>query len=259
MILCGGFGTRLREQTETVPKPMVEIGGRPILWHIMKMYARHGMADFILCLGYKGHIIKEYFLNYASMNSDFTVRLGSADDVTYHDVTHDEDKWRVTLTDTGEATMTGARVLRASRYLERDGGTFAVTYGDGVSDIDLGAALRFHRTQGRLATVAGVRIPSRFGVIVRDGTRVTSFSEKPQIEEGLVSGGLFFFERGFLNYLSDDANCVLEQAPMRRCASDGRMSVYEHTGFWQCMDTLRDWQKLQALWDSGKCPWRTWT
>lgn len=186
-ILCGGQGTRLREYTESVPKPMVKVGGRPVLWHIMKAYAHFDMTEFILCLGYKGHIIKEYFLNYCSMNSDFTVRLGAASDVAYHSATHEEDNWRVTLADTGETTMTGSRVLRASKYLS-DESTFGVTYGDGVSDVDIREVLEFHRREGRLATMTGVQPPSRFGVIEHDGPRVTSFSEKPRVERGLVSG-----------------------------------------------------------------------
>lgn len=208
IILCGGMGTRLRELTDLRPKPMVEVGGRPILWHIMKLYAHHGMRDFILCLGYKGAMIKEYFLNYQAMNSDFTVWLGKDNRVESHGATHGEDGWSVTLADTGEKAMTGARVRRGARYLD-DETTFAVTYGDGVTNADLGAALRFHRSQGRLATLTGVRPPSRFGELVQRDGRVIEFTEKPQVAGGLVNGGFLFFERGFLRYLSEEDNCIL--------------------------------------------------
>jgi glucose-1-phosphate cytidylyltransferase len=242
MILCGGMGTRLRELTEVRPKPMVEIGGRPILWHIMKLYAHHGMNEFILCLGYKGAMIKEYFLNYETMNSDFSVRLGSKNGIVFHDQNHGEVGWTVTLADTGEKTMTGGRIARASRYLDGSS-TFAVTYGDGVTDVDLAAALAFHRGKGRLATLLGVRPPSRFGELVAGG---------------LINGGFFFFEPDFLRYVTVDDNCILERTPLQQCAADGQLSVFEHDGYWQCMDTLRDWESLQAQWESGRAPWRAW-
>jgi glucose-1-phosphate cytidylyltransferase len=257
MILCGGAGTRLRELTEVRPKPMVEVGGRPILWHIMKMYAGHGMSDFVLCLGYKGEVIKEYFLNYEAMNSDFTVELGAADGIQFHGEAHGERGWRVTLAETGEHAMTGARVARAARYLA-EGETFALTYGDGVSDVDLTAGLEFHRRQGRLATLTGVRPPSRFGEVVHDGPLVRRFAEKPQVGQGLINGGFFFLERDFLRYLSADDACVLERAPLERCAADGQLAVFEHAGYWQCMDTLRDWESLQRQWEGGSAPWKVW-
>ncbi len=257
MILCGGQGTRLREHTEVRPKPMVEIGGQPILWHIMKLYAHHGFNEFVLCLGYKANLIKEYFLNYQAMRSDFTIDLGKNRSVQYHGSDHDESAWKVTLAFTGENAMTGARVKRAARYLT-PGETFAVTYGDGVSDVDLAAALRFHKSHRGLATVTGVRPPSRFGEIQTDGQRVVGFSEKPQTTQGMINGGFFFFEPGFLDYLSDDDNCILERTPLERCANDGRFSVYEHAGFWHCMDTYRDWEALERQWHSGAAPWKVW-
>lgn len=255
MILCGGLGTRLRELTEVRPKPMVEVGGRPILWHIMKLYAHHGFNDFILCLGYKGFMIKEYFLNYEAMNSDFTVELGKKNGITFHGQNHEESGWRLTLVDTGERTMTGGRIARAAKYLE-EGSTFAVTYGDGVSDVNLTLALEHHRKAGRLATLTGVRPPSRFGELVAEDDRVRAFTEKPQVSQGMINGGFFFFEPGFLDYLTPDEGCILERAPLERCAADGQLSVYRHDGYWQCMDTLRDWESLQNQWEGGKAPWK---
>lgn len=257
MILCGGMGTRLREQTETRPKPMVEIGGTPILLHVMRMYARHGIREFVLCLGYKGSVIKEYFLDFEAMRSDFTLELGAPGaPIEYHREGIDDLAFRVTLADTGERTPTGDRVLHASRYL--DGGTFAVTYGDGVSDVDLGAALAFHRAHGKLATVTGVRPPSRFGEIAHDRGRVLEFNEKPQATAGLINGGFFFFEPRFLEYLRGAPDAMLEREPLERCVRDGQLMVYEHGGFWHCMDTYRDWENLEALWRSGNAPWKVW-
>lgn len=256
IILCGGQGTRLREHTELRPKPMVEIGGRPILWHIMKLYAHHGISDFILCLGYKAHVIKEYFLNYKAMNCDFTVKLDEDRKITLHG-REAEESWRVTLVDTGEETMTGARVLRAARYLDSDE-DFMVTYGDGVSDVNLRKVLDFHRNHGKLATLTGVRPPTRFGELRTEGNRVVAFSEKPQIGQGLINGGFFCFRRGFLKYLSDSSNCILERAPLERCATEGNLCVYQHQGFWQCMDTYRDWQSLESQWQKHNAPWKVW-
>ena len=255
LILCGGMGTRLREETEYRPKPMVEIGGRPILWHIMKCYAAHGFTDFVLCLGYRGDAIKEYFLNYEAMNNDFTVELGKANAVAYHDA-HGENGWRVTLVDTGLQTMTGARIKRASRHVHGD--RFMVTYGDGVSNVDLRKLVAFHERTGTLATVTGVHPSSRFGELLVDGHRVSQFSEKPQTHKGLINGGFFVFERRALEYLSDDVDCVLEREPLERLANDGQLSVYQHAGFWQCMDTYRDYQHLNQLWDSGGAEWKRW-
>ena len=255
VILCGGLGTRLREETEIRPKPMVEVGGRPILWHIMKGYAVHGFTDFVICLGYKGEKIKEYFLNYEAMNNDFTVELGRPESIAFHDA-HQENGWKVTLVDTGYATMTGARVKRASRYLTGD--RFMLTYGDGVSSVDFSKLMDFHRRSGTLATVTGVRPSSRFGELLLSGDRVAQFSEKPQTNEGVINGGFFVFERKALDYLSTDPSCVLEREPLERLAADGQLSVYRHDGFWQCMDTFRDLQQLNQLWGSGEAAWKTW-
>ena len=223
MILCGGRGTRLREHTETLPKPLVEIGGRPILWHIMKSYAAHGITDFILCLGYKGHLIKDYFLNYEALSMDFSISLGKPDSIQYHGTSHQEDGWNITLVDTGRNAMTGARVKRASRYLGADEPTFALTYGDGVSNVDLRACLKFHREHGRHAAVTGVQPAGRFGELQVDKSRVTAFTEKPEAAPRRIDGGFFFLNRAFLDYLSEDDDCVLEQSPLKRCATDGQL------------------------------------
>ena len=252
-VLCGGLGTRLREETEVRPKPMVSIGNRSILWHIMRTYSRHGFRRFILCLGYKAEVIKSYFLNYASMNSDFTVEL-KTNAATVHSIDHDED-WQVTMADTGELTMTGGRVARAaSRYLG-DAAHFAVTYGDGLTDVDLGEEFQFHVEQGRLGTVLGVHPPSRFGELRIDGAKVQEFSEKPDFVDNWISGGYFFFRRGFLDYLSTDEGCILEREPLIRLARDGQLSMHPCRGFWACMDTQRDHEYLNKLWSSGQAPW----
>jgi glucose-1-phosphate cytidylyltransferase len=253
VLLCGGLGTRMREETEFRPKPMVEIGGRPLLWHIMKLHAAHGLCDFVLCLGYRGAMIKQYFADYLLHNSDVTFELasGSAD---YHSC-HQED-WRVTLVDTGHDTMTGARVKRVERYL--DGDVFLCTYGDGLADVDLASLVAFHRAHGKLATVTGVRPPSRFGRLVTDGDAVTSFAEKPLGEGGLINGGFFVFDRAVLDRLSGHASCVLEREPLEGLARDGELAVYDHEGFWQCADTVRDVDQLRGLWDGGTAPWRVW-
>lgn len=255
LILCGGLGTRLREETEYRPKPMVEVGNRPMLWHIMKIYARHGFTDFVLLVGYRGDRIKEYFLNYEAMHRDFTVTLGRPDSLQFHD-THADESWRVTIVDTGHQTMTGARIKRAARHITGD--RFMVTYGDGVADIDLTALVASHRGTRRLATVTGVRPPSRFGELVVNGDRVRQFSEKPQMQDGFINGGFFVFERQVLDYLSDEPACVLEADPLERLTADGQLGVYRHTGFWQCMDTYRDHQLLNQLWDTGRAPWKVW-
>jgi glucose-1-phosphate cytidylyltransferase len=255
IILCGGLGTRLREETEYRPKPMVEIGGRPILWHIMRLYAHYGFKEFILCLGYKGMMIKEYFLNYQPMVSDFTIHLGDTPSVSYLDRPEAID-WSVTLADTGLETMTGARVKRVAKYVKAD--RFMLTYGDGLASINVRALLEYHQAHGKMVTITGVRPPSRFGEMnVRDGS-VASFDEKPQVSEGMVNGGFFVCERDFVEYLSDDDDCVLEQEPLRRVAADGQLAAYEHDGFWQCMDTYREWQLLTKIWESGKAPWKVW-
>lgn len=252
-ILCGGLGTRLREETTVRPKPMVPIGNHPILWHIMRKYALHGFRRFILCLGYKAEIIKSYFLNYAAMNSDFTVQL-KTNDLMVHSIDHEED-WEVTLADTGALTMTGGRVARAAdRYL-KDAEQFAVTYGDGVTDADLTAEFEFHNQHNQLGTVLGVNPPSRFGQIKLDGDSITAFDEKPEFSDDWINGGFFFFRRGFLDYLSTDEDCVLERAPLVKLANDRQLAMFRHRGFWHPMDTQRDRDALDKIWNSGDVPW----
>jgi glucose-1-phosphate cytidylyltransferase len=254
VILCGGLGTRLREETEYRPKPLVDVGGRPVLWHIMKLYAHHGFRDFVLCLGYRGNMIKEYFLNYEAMNSDFTICLGRLHQVAYHEL-HQEQDFHVTLVDTGADTMTGGRVKRVEKYLTDD--TFMVTYGDGLADVDIRALLKFHCGHGKLATVTTVRPTSRFGILdVGEGRQVLSFREKPQLE-GWASAGYFVFNRRFLDYIQGD-ECVLEREPLERLTADGQLVAYPHEGFFYAMDTYREYLYLNQLWAQGQAPWRVW-
>jgi glucose-1-phosphate cytidylyltransferase len=256
VILCGGQGTRLREETEFRPKPLVEVGQRPILWHIMKVYAHHGFREFVLCLGYRGNMIKEYFLNYEAMNNDFSICLGSQHKITYHDA-HAEQDFQVTLADTGLETMTGGRIARVARFLN-NGDDFMVTYGDGVADVDIRALVRYHRDHGRLATVTAVKPVSRFGVLeIDDDRRVTRFAEKPQVD-GWASAGFFVFNRRVLDYLDGD-DCVLEREPLERLAKEGELVVYPHDGFFFAMDTYREYKALNDLWSSGRAPWKAWT
>lgn len=252
-VLCGGLGTRLREETEVRPKPMVPIGSHPILWHIMRSYAHHGFKQFILCLGYKAEFIKSYFLNYHSMNSDFTVELAS-NNLTVHSTDHDDD-WQVTLAWTGELTMTGGRIGRAAEKYLGDAPCFAVTYGDGVTDVNLADELAFHQSHGKLGTVLGVNPPSRFGELQVNGNDVQRFEEKPDFAEKWINGGYFFFRREFLSYLDTDESCVLERKPLVRLAQDSQLSMYKHDGFWACMDTQRDRDHLNQMWQSGEAPW----
>lgn len=254
VVLCGGLGTRLREETEVIPKPMVEIGEHPILWHILKQYDHHGFNDFVLCLGYKGDRIRDYVLNYSDRSGDLTVDTGSGE-VRRHETEPPHAPWRITLADTGQATMTGGRIKRAERYIEGD--TFMATYGDGVSDVDIEALLAHHRRMGRLATVTAVRPAPRFGRIdIDDDGIVRNFQEKPNAGEGWINGGFFVFERGIFDYLSGD-DCILERDPLERLAADGQLSAYRHPGFWQPMDTIRDRNMLRELWE-GSRPWATW-
>jgi glucose-1-phosphate cytidylyltransferase len=253
-ILCGGLGTRLREETEYRPKPMVEVGGRPILWHIMKLFAHHGFTKFITCLGYKGNTIKDYFLNYEAMNNDFTVCLGQLHQIAYHDA-HREQDFRVTLADTGPDTMTGGRVLRIKKYLCDE--PFLVTYGDGLADVDVRRLVAFHREHGRLATVTTVRPTSRYGQLdVEDDGLVSRFSEKPRLE-GWVNAGFFVFEPGIFDYLGGDET-ILEREPLERLAADGELMAYRHNGFFFSMDTYREYKILNDLWASGEAPWKVW-
>jgi len=252
-VLCGGLGTRLREETELRPKPMVPIGNHPILWHIMRKYARHGFRRFVLCLGYKGEMIKSYFLNYASLNSDFTVEL-KTNNVTVHSIDHDQD-WQVTLADTGANAMTGARVARAARKYLGAAEHLAVTYGDGLTDADLQEEWRFHLAHGRIGTVLGVNPPSRFGELRTRDAQVVQFEEKPEFQDTWINGGYFLFRREFLARLSTDDECILERGPLVQLARDGELQIYKVRGFWACMDTQRDREHLDALWAAGRAPW----
>ena len=254
VLLCGGLGTRLREETEYRPKPLVDVGGHPILWHIMKLYAHHGFRDFVLCLGYRGSMIKEYFLNYEAMNNDFTVCLGRLNQIAYHGA-HLEQNFHVTLADTGPDTMTGGRVKRIQQYV--DGDTFMVSYGDGVSNVDIDALARFHRSHGKLATITTVRPTSRFGILnADDDGAVSSFVEKPQLD-GWASSGFFVFDRRIFDYLDGDA-CILEHEPLERLTQEGQLMAYRHDGFFFAMDTYREYKYLNELWASGQAPWMVW-
>ena len=252
VILAGGMGTRLSEETDLRPKPMVEIGGHPILWHIMKHYARHGFHEFVIALGYKGEEVKRFFLDYNRLKASITVEL-STGSTNFHEAT--PDNWTVHLIDTGLQTLTGGRVKRLQPWLE--GEPFMLTYGDGVSDVDLGALLRLHRTSGRLATVTAVRPPARFGGLIFDGDLVADFTEKPQIGEGWINGGFFVLEPEIFRYIDGDESS-LELDALERLARDRRLAAYRHEAFWQCMDTLRDKRTLERLWSSGSPPWKVW-
>lgn len=254
IVLCGGLGTRLREETEYRPKALVEIGGRPILWHIMKLYAHHGFRDFVLALGYRGNMIKDYFLNYEAMNNDFAISLGRRNEIDYLGA-HAEQDFRVTLADTGIEAMTGGRVKAVARYVDDD--RFMVTYGDGLTDLDLGAVVAFHREHGRLATVSTARAFSRFGILeVSDDGSVTEFAEKPELG-GWASMGFFVFERAVLDYI-DGPDTVLEREPLERLAAAGELMAFRHPGFFHSMDTYREYEQLNALWSSGRPPWKVW-
>jgi len=253
VLLAGGLGTRLRGETEFRPKPMVAIGGRPILWHIMKTYAYYGHQEFVICLGYRGDVIRDYFLNYEVHHRDVTVTLG-ARDVRVHG-THAESGWSVTLAETGEATLTGGRLGRVARFL--DGERFMVTYGDGVADIDVARLLDFHRDHGKLATLTAVRPASRFGEVVIDNDMVQVFQEKPQVQGGWINGGFFVFERRVLELIDGDSES-LEQSLLTKLTSLRELAVYQHQGFWQCMDTPREMDLLNELWRQDKAAWAVW-
>jgi len=255
VILAGGFGTRLREQTEFIPKPMVPIGIRPILWHLMKIYSHYEYRRFIICLGYKGEIIKDYFLHYRFRNSDFTIKLGNHEDINIHNL-HGEEAWQVTLADTGLKAMTGARIKKIEKYIDTD--YFLLTYGDGVANIEIKKLVEFHLSHGKIATVTGVKPPSRFGELLTEGSCVIEFGEKPQVGNSVINGGFFVFNRGIFSYLTADDQCTLEREPLERVAKDGHLMVYHHTGFWQCMDTLRDMNQLNEYWESGNALWKVW-
>jgi glucose-1-phosphate cytidylyltransferase len=255
VILCGGLGTRLREETEFRPKPMVKIGTKPILWHIMKHYAHYGFKDFVLCLGYRGEIIKEYFYNYEVYNEDFTVCLGKQKSIQIHYPQSDLD-WRVTLVDTGEKTQKGARIKRIEQYIDSD--EFMLTYGDGVADIDICRLAEFHHQHGKISTVTGVRPPSLFGELKVRGNQVELFTEKPQTSGGLISGGFFVLSRKIFDYLSDEDECDFERGPLEKLAQEEQLMVYEHRGDWACVDNVRDLQHLNQLWATNQAFWKVW-
>jgi len=254
VILAGGLGTRISEETAVKPKPMVEIGGRPILWHIMKLYSSYGVNEFVICCGYKGYLIKEYFANYFLHMSDVTF------DIAFNSMTVHERKaepWKVTLVDTGEETMTGGRLRRVADYIRNDD-AFCFTYGDGLSDIDIGKLIAFHRAQGRIATVTAVTPPGRYGALDIDGGIVTAFTEKPRGDGGMINGGFFVLSPRVLDFIAGDATSF-EGAPISELAAQQELAAFEHHGFWQAMDTMRDRNILQSLWESGKAPWKVWT
>ncbi|MDO8682995.1 MAG: glucose-1-phosphate cytidylyltransferase [Armatimonadota bacterium] len=255
VILCGGQGTRLREETEYRPKPLVDVGNRPILWHIIKQYAHYGFCEFILCLGYKGEMIKDYFLNYEAMTNDFTICLGCENRIEYHGA-HTEQGFSVTLADTGADSMTGSRVKRIQPYIDDD--IFMVTYGDGLSDVNITELLKFHQSHGKIATLTSVRPSSRFGVLtISKPGKVESFAEKPRLDSW-ANAGFFVFNRRVFDYLDIDPSCILERDPLERLARDGQLMAYQHEGFFFAMDTYREYLYLNQLWDNGAAPWKVW-
>lgn len=254
-ILCGGMGTRLKEETEFRPKPLIKIGNMPILWHIMKIYSHYGYRDFILCLGYKGEMIKEYFYHYEIMNNDFTITLGNEQRVEIHQC-HEENGWQITLSNTGDTAEKGARLKRIEKYVDTE--IFMVTYGDGVADIDIQKLVDFHRSHGKLATVTGVRPLSRFGELTIRGQHVDAFSEKPQSTGGLINGGFFVFNRKIFEQFEDREDCDLEYGVLEGIAAEGELMVFQHEGFWACMDTYRDLEYLNKLWFRGEAAWQVW-
>jgi glucose-1-phosphate cytidylyltransferase len=252
VILCGGMGTRLREETEYKPKPMVEIGGRPILWHIMKIYAHYGFREFIICLGYKGAMIKEYFLNYEVMCNDCTVHLGKENMISYQSH-HEEQNFKVSLVETGLNTMTGGRIKRIESFIKTD--NFMVTYGDGLADINIKELIKFHNSHGKLATLTATLAQSRYGILnLSENNQVQSFREK--VEKDWINGGFFVFNRKLFDYLDND--CVLERAPLEKLATDGQLMAFSHEGFWIGMDTYREYEMLNNMWDLGNAPWKVW-
>lgn len=254
VILCGGQGTRLGRETEAKPKPMVEVGDKPILWHIMKHYAYYGFKDFVLCLGYKGEVIRNYFLNYLTLNYDFTIHLVDGK-VTFRNKENNID-WNITLVDTGLKAMTGARIKRIEKFIDSD--TFMLTYGDGVSNINLKKLLAFHKAHGKIGTISGVLPFSKFGELNIKGTKVVDFKEKARFKSNYVNGGYFVFSKKFFKYLTDDDNCVLEKDPLEELAKDGQLMTFKHNQFWQCVDTIRDLESLNNLWNNRTAPWKIW-
>ena len=254
VILCGGLGTRLREETEYRPKPMVPVGSQPILWHIMKLYATAGHKDFVLCLGYKGEVIKDYFRNYHWNTSNVTIRLGAHPEIQYHN-THDEEDWTVTMIDTGASTQTGGRLKRALPYIKDD--TFLLTYGDGLIDSDINGSIAFHQEHRPVITVTAVQPAGRFGDLTLEGPQIAAFKEKPEQQAAYINGGFFVVDKRIDAYLPGDAT-ILENEPMNTLTEEGKICAYRHPGFWQCMDTYREQQLLTGLWQSGHAPWKTW-
>ena len=258
VILCGGYGTRIREVAENLPKPMIPVGSRPILWHIMKYYSMFGHTDFVLCLGYKSEVIKNYFLNYGAIPTDLTISLGEETPFVPRETT-DETGWKITLAETGLNAMTGARVKRIKKYIGDDE-NFMLTYGDGVGDVDLDELMKFHLSHGKIATVTGVHPPGRFGELTYDEMtkNVAGFNEKPQVSGGRINGGFFVFKKEVFNYLNDDESLVLEQGPISQIVADGQLQVFEHDGFWQPMDTSREYGLLNDLYNKNQAPWVIW-
>ena len=253
ILLAGGLGTRISEESHLRPKPMIEIGHRPMLWHIMKIYAHHGITDFVVCLGYRGYMIKEYFANYVLHNSDVTIDARE-NKITYHQ--SEAEPWRITLVDTGDSTMTGGRIKRIGRFLNT-GDAFCVTYGDGVADIDIAALIRFHAAHGRMATLTAVVPPGRYGALQIAGDRIERFVEKPPGDNTYINGGFFVLSPAVLDRISGDET-TFEAGPLEDLARDGELMAYRHTGFWQPMDTLRDKTALEAMWQQGRAPWKVW-
>lgn len=255
IILCGGKGTRLSEETDTKPKPMVEVGGKPILWHIMKHYSQFGYFRFILAIGYKGEYIKNYFYNYRILSSDFTLVMDPRKEPQVHGAS-DESHWEITFIDTGLDTLKGGRIKRLEKYIRSH--NFHLTYGDGVSNIDIRSLEKFHVNHGKIGTVTGVHPPSRFGEMAIEGDRVIHFEEKPQLSAGIINGGFFVFNKRLFDYLTSDQECDFEFGPLQKLASEGELNVYRYNGFWQCMDTVREKDYLNSLWNSGNPPWKIW-
>ncbi len=252
VILCGGKGTRMREETEFRPKPLVEIGEKPMIWHIMKIYSHYGFNDFILCVGYKGYMIKQYFMEMFWRNNDFTLNLSKAASIRYH--TQGDENWKITIVDTGQETLTGGRLKKVQKYI--DGDTFLFTYGDGLSDLNLNRLFAFHNAKGKLATLTGVHPISPFGVMDVKNDEVTAFREKPVLED-MINGGFMVLDKKVFDYIPD-ADCSFEQEPLRSLAADNELCVYRHDGFWTAVDTFKDIERVGELWNSGKCPWKSW-
>jgi glucose-1-phosphate cytidylyltransferase len=255
VILCGGRGSRMQEETEIRPKPLIEIGGKPILWHIMKIYSSYGYNEFVLCLGYKGSSIKEYFYNYHVLMNDFTITMDGKQEIQYHN-TSDEIDWKVTLVDTGTNSLKGARIKKIEKYIDSD--RLLLTYGDGVADVNIEKLMDFHLKHGKLGTLTGVRPPSRFGDLIVEKGKVEKFSEKPQASAGMINGGFFVLNKGIFNYLSDKEDCDFEMGALEKLAEENQLMVYEHAGSWECMDTVRETEHLNNLWNKGKAFWKVW-